>query len=65
MFHDPPLCVDPLDEPQLLGLGASRVDIKRARFAYMLLFNTVEDPIAHHILLDARSPSIAWRMMDE
>ena len=40
MFHDPPLCVDPLDELQLLGLGVSRDDIQRARFAYMLVFNT-------------------------
>ena len=65
LFQDPPLCVDPLDEPQLLGLGVSRDDVQRARFGYMLLFTTVKDPIARHSLLDARSPSIAWRMMDE
>ena len=64
LLRDLPLYVDPLNEPQLLGLGISQDDIKRARFAYILLLNTVKDPVARHILVDLRSPSIAWRAWD-
>ncbi|CAN0017593.1 unnamed protein product, partial [Sphacelaria rigidula] len=29
------------------------------------LLNTVKDPVARHILVDSRSPSTAWRALDE
>ncbi|CAM9775798.1 unnamed protein product, partial [Sphacelaria rigidula] len=29
------------------------------------VLNTVKDPVARHILVDSRSPSIAWRALDE
>ena len=66
LFRDPPLCVYPLNEPQLIWLGVSQDDIKRTRFTYLLLLNTVKDPVARHIVVDdSRSPSIAWRALDE
>ncbi|CAN0028071.1 unnamed protein product, partial [Sphacelaria rigidula] len=33
--------------------------------AYISLLNTVKDPVERHILVDSRSPSIAWCALDE
>lgn len=65
LFRDPPICVNPLNEPELLRLGVCPEDIKRARFAHILLMNTVKDGVGRHILLKSRSPSVAWRALDE
>ena len=49
----------------VLRLGVSPDDIKRARFAYILLINTVKDSVGKHIVFKSRSPSVAWRSLDE
>lgn len=63
LFRDPPLCVDPFDDKESLGLGMSSDDIERARFGCILLLNTVRDGVDGHILFESRSPTIAWRAL--
>ena len=65
LVRNPPVCVNPLNEPELLRLGVSPDDIKRARFAYILLIDTVKDSVGEHIVFKSRSPSVAWRSHDE
>ncbi|CAM9361143.1 unnamed protein product, partial [Sphacelaria rigidula] len=33
--------------------------------AYILLLNIVKDGVGRHILFESRSPSVAWRSLDE
>ena len=60
-----PVCVNPLNEPELLRLGVSPEDIKRAGFAYILLITAVKNGVGNHVVFKSRSPSVAWRGLDE
>ena len=51
--------MNPLNEPELLRLGVSPDNIKRARFAYILLTNTVKDGVGRCVEFRSRSPSVA------
>ena len=54
LVRNPPVCVNPLNEPELLRLGVSPDDIKRTRFAYILLIDTVKDGVGKHIVFKSR-----------
>lgn len=49
---------------ELQKLGVSVVDNQKARFAFILLNNTVKVPTARHIITEAGSPSRARRALD-
>ena len=55
LVRNPPVFVNPLNEPELLRLGVFPDDIKRARFAYILLINTVKDSVGKRIVFKSRS----------
>lgn len=51
LFRNPPICIDSLNEQELLrlgGMGVSPDDVKRARFAYLLIINSVRDSRSAH-----------------
>lgn len=65
LARNPPICVNLLNEPELLRFGVCPDDIKRARFAYISLIDTVKDGVGRHTVFKSKSPPIAWRALEE
>lgn len=64
LFRNSPYCVHPLSELALLRLGVCPDDIKRGRFVYNLLINTVKDGVGRHIIVRSSATSVVRRALD-